>query len=65
MNEEEYVPGPYDAFRGIVEIDCSEFLPPKMKAKFRIGKFVPVEEMGGDLPPIEPPGEKPSNPSQL
>lgn len=38
-----YVPGPYDEFRGVFEFDCSENLPPELKAKFRIGKFVPLQ----------------------
>ena len=56
MNERTYVPGPYDTFRGVVEIDCYDCLSPEQKAKFRIGKFVPVGEVGGDVPPqSEPP----------
>lgn len=45
-----FVPGPDDEFRGIIEIDCSEFLPAELKAKLRIGKFLPVAQpCGGDL----------------
>lgn len=45
---EPYVPGPDDEYRGLVEIDCSECLPPELKARFRIGKFIPVTRSGGD-----------------
>jgi hypothetical protein len=64
---EPYMPGPYDEYRGVVEIDCSECLPPELKAQFRIGKFVPVTASVGetqtdlDSNPASPadPGETP------
>jgi len=60
MNE-TYVPGPYDEFRGVFEFDCSENLPPELKAKFRIGKFVPVQPCPDGSDPImqqDPPAAK-------
>ncbi len=62
MDQAEYKPGPYDQFRGVIEIDCYECLSPEQKAKFRIGKFVPVGEVGGDVPPI--PGAPKTSPEQ-
>jgi hypothetical protein len=56
---EPHVPGPYDEWRGVVEIDCYECLPPELKAKFRIGKFVPVGRPGGDV--TDDPAAPPSN----
>ena len=38
-----YTPGPYDEFRGIFEFDCTDFIPLELKAKLRIGKWVPVQ----------------------
>ena len=56
MTEKPYVPGPYDTFRGTIDIDCFECLTPEQKAQFRIGKFVPVEEMDRHIKPFpEPP----------
>jgi hypothetical protein len=46
------VPEPDDEVNGVIEIDCSEYLSPELKAKLRIGKFVPVgystQRHGGD-----------------
>ncbi|HEY3788336.1 MAG TPA: hypothetical protein VGL71_05745 [Urbifossiella sp.] len=53
MNENNYVPGPYDTFRGVIEIDCSECLPPDPKAKLRIGKIFPLEEMHLHAKPLD------------
>ena len=55
---EPFVPGPHDHYRGVVEVDCSEFLPPELKAKLRIGKFVPVAPPIGDLDPEPSPRPK-------
>ena len=55
---EPYVPGPYDEFRGVFEFDCSENLPPELKAKFRIGKFLPIQPSADEndlIPQQEPP----------
>jgi hypothetical protein len=66
---EPFVPGPDDHFRGVIEFDCSEFLSPELKAKLRIGKFVPVTRPGGDVaddpaapPPNLPKDEAPPGP---
>ncbi len=60
---ERYVPGPYDSFRGIVDINCYECLSPEQKAQFRIGKWIPVtpplDETGTDSNPPSPPDVRP------
>ncbi len=36
----EYVPGPYDEYRGVVEIDFTEGLPEEVRAAIRPTRFV-------------------------
>ena len=46
---------PDDEVDGVIEIDCAQYLSPELRAKLRIGKFVPVgrpsQWQGGDSSP--------------
>jgi hypothetical protein len=57
-----YVPGPFDEFRGIFEFDCTDYITPELKAKLRVGNFLPVQfpPEGCDLV-VRPDSSKPDD----
>lgn len=61
----EYVPGPYDEYRGVVEIDCTEGLPDEVRAAIRPTKFLNDRDFvgGGDEVPPPAGGATPSPPT--
>jgi hypothetical protein len=45
----EFIPGPYDEYRGVVEIDCSEGLPEAVRAALRPTEFLQDFDFAGVL----------------
>jgi hypothetical protein len=53
----EYVPGPYDEYRGVVEIDFTEGLPEEVRATIRPTRFLNDRDFAGEGDEVPPPAD--------